>query len=181
MSKELILSDEVYDIEYDINFRNRDLISFENIENYLTDGEMVLDIRKNYINKNLYHIRQLEEYKFNALIKPFIEKEYLKKVLQIKNMVGLSPITYRGNGLLRSCINDHLIGSYYVNELQCLQLFYYENKIFFFVLNEANEDMGINHDSYMFIGFVMGCNEVSPKTKENLTILKELQSYLNSM
>lgn len=178
---ELILSKEVYDPQYKINFRHKNLMCFKNQENYLTDGEMVLDVRKNYISRSEYYIKELEEYKFDAVVAPYITDEYLKKVLQRKNYVTLSKITYDGNGLLRSSVKDHLIGEYYAIELRDFELFYYENKIYFFVLNEADNEAGIVFDSYMFIGFVMGCKEDTNNSKDRLDILQELQSKLNDI
>lgn len=178
---ELILSKEVYDAQYEINFKHKDIISFENQKDYLTDGEMVIDVRKNYISKNYYYVKELEEYKFNAVIAPYVTEDYLKKVLQIKNHVSLSKITYDDNGLLRSPDKDHLIGGYYATILRDFELFWYEDKIFFFVFNEAEPGSGINFDSYMFVGFVMGCIENTQNSKARLEILKELQSKLNDI
>ena len=171
----LILSKEVYDADYEIQFKHRKLYHYDN---YYSDGEMVIDFRKNFIALGEYKIIELEKYKFDAVIASFITEEYLKKVLQLKNKVELSNITYRGNGLVMGDKEDHLIGSYYAEELRCLELFYYDNKIFFFVLNEATSELDIDFDSYMFVGFVLGCNEKADYTKENLHILQQLQYCL---
>lgn len=180
MSK-LILSKEVFDTQSEIQFRHKDIISFKNQNNYLTDGEMVIDVRKNYIDKKSYYVKELEEYKFDAVIAPFITDDYLNKVLQRKNYVALSKIIYDGNGLLRSPQKDHLIGEYYAMILRNFELFYYENKIYFFDFLETEPSSDVYFDSYMFVGFVMGCIETSQTSKDRLEILKELQSRLNDI
>lgn len=177
MSK-LILSKEVYDADNKLQFKKRKLYKYDN---YFTDGEMVIDFRKNFIVVGEYHITDLTENQFNSVIKPFVDEEYINKVLNFKNKVELSNITYKGNGLLMNNKKDHLIGSYYANELKGLELFYYQDKIYFFEYNTAEPEMGIDFDSYMFIGFVMGCNEKAEITKENLYILQQLQYCLSDI
>lgn len=176
MSDELILSEEIFDAEYEIDYRYKKLYRFEN---YLTDGEMVIDTRKNYYSSNYGFCVELQEEKFNAIINPFIQDEYLKKVLQAENQVQLSDVSYKGVALLKNKVKNHLISAYYAEELKGLELFYFENKIYFFLFNEAEPAAEIYFDSYMFIGFVMGIEEQSNFSKERLEILEKLEEFLN--
>lgn len=172
----LILSKEIYDAGYRIKFKNNDLCKFEH---WLTDGEMLIDTRKNYISEKQYNIDECPKSICNSITQ-LVSDENLRNVLKKENEVNLSDITYKHIGLLVGQNKNHLIHSYYTNELLGLELFYQDNKIYFFEYLEAEPELGINYSGYMFIGLVMGCDEKHEISLNKLRILGKLHKFLES-
>ena len=99
-------------------------------------------------------------------------------MLKKENYVTVSDISYKGVSLLKG-ENNHLINQFYAIELINLELFYYDNKLFFFEYLEADETADIDYESYMFIGFTMGLTENTKFCKETMNILEKLERCLN--
>lgn len=172
-----ILSKESYDADNEIGFRLvQSSPHIYRYGKYYSDGEMVIDTDKNYYHSD--KVQDLTEQQFETTIKPLVRDEYLQNnVLKEENYVEFSDIAYKNVCLLKGK-NNHLINSFYYNELRNLELFWYDEKIFFFEYLEAEESAGIDFDSYMFIGVVMGIKENSNFSKKTLETLEKLDNCL---
>lgn len=172
----LRLSEEVYDYEAEINFKNTTLYMYGK---WLTDGVMLLNTETNYCSSE--NAKGLDDSAYKNAIEPFISAENLKNVLKPANKVKFSDISYKGWTLAKTLKKNLLIDSFYANEVSCLEVFYYKDKYYFFELNEACPAMGIYYDSYMFIGLICGIKITSHPEKDKLDKLIVLDKYLESL
>lgn len=179
MMKELILSEENYDYGIDIEFKPSKNGLYQ-YRNWLTDGWMLLDTDK--IHKGvILGTKELTKGMYDSAIAPFINKEYLKTVLNKKNRVRFSAISY--NGLTLAEIGNkkyRVLDSFMAEQIASLECFFKDDKYFFFAFNEAEEEAGIDFDSYMFLGLVMGMKH-NKITQNNIKILSKLETYLSCM
>ena len=178
MSK-LILSDECFNIDHDFFSDKRNLYTFND---YITDGIFLIDTMKMNCVKE-HNIIDVPITKINHLTK-LISKENLKKVLKIENEVSFSNISLYNYTLATTGKKCTLINSIYYNFIKSFEVFFYEDFFYFFELCEAIESMGIDFDSYMFLGIVAGIKIDSRKglfqkhsTIEIINQLKDLQKY----
>ena len=121
--------------------------------------------------------------KINHLTK-LISKENLKKVLKTENEVSFSNISLYNFTLATTEKTCTLIDSAYYKFVRSFEVFFYEDIFYFFELCEAEESIGIDFDSYMFLGFVAGIKIDTKRslfekysTVEIINQLKYLQRY----
>lgn len=178
MSK-LILSDECFNIDYDLFPNKRELFSFDY---YITDGIFIIDTMKMNCVKE-HTVIDVPITQINHL-KKFISKENLKEVLKTENEVSFSNISLYNYTLATTEKKCTLIDSIYYNFIKSFEVFFYEDNFYFFQLCEAEESMGIDFDSYMFLGIVAGIKIDNRKslfqkysTVEIINQLKDLHRY----
>lgn len=174
--EKLILSEENYEYGLDIEFKPSKNGLYQ-YRQWLTDGWLLLDTQKTYKGQIL-GVKTITKDTYNSTIEPFVNKEYLQDVLQEKNRVEFSDISYKGYTLAKIGKKERCIDSYFAEQIKCLECFFKDDKYFFFALNEANETIDIDFDSYMFMGLVMGMKN-NKYTKDVITILSKLDKYLN--
>lgn len=150
MSK-LILSDECFNTDY---YFFSDKINLYTFNYYITDGIFLIDTMKMNCVKE-HTVIDVPITKMNHL-KKLISKENLKKVLKTENEVSFSNISLYNYTLATTEKTYTLIDSVYYNFIKRFEVFFYKDNFYFFELCEAEESMGINFDSYMFLGLVAG-------------------------
>lgn len=174
-----ILSEENYNTNIPFKFKEREIFKFNN---WYTDGVSLIDSSK--VDIKIEEYKELSETQFNSAINKFIRKENLQRVLNSKYEVTFSDVALKTWALAETQKTDTLIDSFYLNYIFPYEVFYNNDKFYLFYLNEACEDMGINFDSYMFLGLIAGI-DIDDKTNflfpistlDYLRRLKKLNRY----
>lgn len=184
MSK-LQLSEEDYNTDVYFKLKCDNVYKYKN---WITDGYSRIDTTKVDIRYNFLNTKELEERMFNDTIKKAIKKEHLEKILNTKHLVKFSDVSLKGYTLASTEKTDTLIDSFYIPYIKCLDVFYKDNIFYLFYENEAEPSMGIDFDSEMFIGMIMGIdinerkNEVvNFSTLDILRKLKRLNEYYQEL
>lgn len=178
-----ILSEENYNTDIPFKFKEREIYKFGS---WYTDGVSLIDSSKADIKIETY--KELDEKQFNSALGKFIKKENLQRVLNSRYEVTFSDVAIKNWALAETQKTDTLIDSFYLNYISPYEVFYNNDKFYLFYLNEACEDMGINFDSYMFIGLIAGIdindrtNFLFPvSTLDYLRRIKKLNRYYNEV
>lgn len=179
-----ILSEENYNTNLPFKFKEREIYKFNN---WYTDGVSLIDSSKVDLT-DLVLFKELNETQFNSALAKFIKKENLQRVLNNRYEVTFSDVAIKNWALAETQKTDTLIDSFYLNHISPYEVFYNNDKFYLFYLNEACEDMGINFDSYMFIGLIAGIdiddrtNFLFPvSTLDYLRRIKKLNRYYNEV
>ena len=165
MNKNYKLSDEHFYNEYEITLNE----AWE-YGNFITDGIRCYDKRVVLVKCN--NIHKLSDFQKDPIINS-TNDNILKKVLNTKNEIKILPVAYKNILLAKGNNIEQLVDIKYIDE-NGYCTFYYDNKIYFFELLEAVEEMGINEDAYMFVYFAMCKDKKYKPNKKNINILKKL-------
>ena len=164
----LKLSDEHFCNDHEVYINE----SFK-YDNYITDGIKCYDARVCTVSSNIEH--KLSDYRAEP-IRNSINEEILKKVLNTKNQVEILPISYNYHSLVIGNDIEAVIDVRQIESQYNYEAFLYKDKIYFFELLEAEPDIGIKTDAYMFVYFLMTITPKYPKFKKEMKILKELNN-----
>lgn len=164
---QLILSEENFQTGLKFKFINSPL--FQHNE-WITDGIIYIDSNKIQIMKE-EPLMSLDT-KFLSVVSKYINKNNLNLILNTRYNVEFSDISYLNWTLASTKETDTLINHYYVDWFRELEVFYKDNIFYLFYLLEADEDIGVDFDSYMFIGILAGVNSTD-KTVQRIKLLEQ--------
>ena len=147
-------------------------------KNYVTDGSFVLDTAvagyRAYDKKNLNKVSE------QKIIENIVCEQNLENVLNIGIKVEIGDVTYSDVRLVMSKDKKVklLIGEKYARQIgQWLDCFYLNDMFYFFEFCPADEDMGIEEDSYMFVCALMRCTP----GKLDLDKMLKLEEYAEKL
>ena len=167
LSKECFYTDMEIDLE-DAYFLN----------NYVTDGTIVIDTA--VAGYRAYNQKNLAPESARKIIENIICEQNLENVLNVGIEVEIGGVTYSDRRLVMSKDKKVklLIGEKYARQIgQWLYCFYLNDMFYFFEFCPADEDMGIEEDSYMFVCALMHCTP----GKLDLDKMLKLEEYAEKL
>ena len=172
----LKLSDESFQTDYDINLKCSDTFK---IGKWLTDGAMAIDTTKVY--KDLKNAKDVSAENEDYFLSQCLNNKVLKKVLNNENRVTFLPCSYKGYRLVNVNNKELLIDSFYANEIDTFEVFYFNQTFYFFEYLEAEPEAEIYEDAYMLIGLVRGIKQNNDFMFKVSGILYKLNEFLKKL
>ncbi len=167
LSKECFYTDIEIDLE-DVYFLN----------NYVTDGVIVIDTA--VADYRAYDKKSLDVISGQKTIENIVCEQNLENVLNKGIEVEIGNVTYSDRRLVISKDKKVklLIDEKYARQIgQWLYCFYLNDMFYFFEFCPADEDMGIEEDSYMFVCALMCCTP----GKLDLDKMLKLEEYAEKL
>ena len=127
-------------------------------KNYVADRSLVIDTA--VAGYRAYDKKGLDVISGQKTIENIVCEQNLENVLNKGVEVEIGNVTYRDTRLVMSKDKKVklLIGEKYARQIgQWLYCFYLNDMFYFFEFCPADEDMGIEEDSYMFVCALMRC------------------------